>query len=143
VTNEPDLEEDDVPRESTLRRLENVGGYSTVFQAGSSPCFILKEASTMPRVINLRGGPVQSLTDFHTAGCDRGFAYIDADVSEMLEFAISDDADKLLGDGSDMSITTALSLRGYRMGDSKSKHARRGSSNMLLCTKRNLRSGHK
>lgn len=75
------MEEEDVPRESTLQRLENVGGYSTVFQAGTSPCFILKEASTMPRVISLRGGAVQSLTGFHTASCDRGFAYIDADVS--------------------------------------------------------------
>ncbi|QDS67966.1 hypothetical protein FKW77_009040 [Venturia effusa] len=79
TTNEPDLEEDDVPRESTLQHLENVGGYSTVFQAGKSPCFILKEAATPPRLVNLRGGTVQSLTGFHTAVCDRGFAYLDAE----------------------------------------------------------------
>jgi cleavage and polyadenylation specificity factor subunit 1 len=81
LIDEADLESDDIPRESMLRRLENVGGYSTVFHAGTSPSFILKEASTVPRVISLRGKSVQSVTGFHTAGCDRGFAYLDAEVS--------------------------------------------------------------
>lgn len=81
MSEESDLESDDIPRETMLRRHENVGGYSTVFKAGTSPCFILKEASTVPRVISLRGKSVQSLTGFHTASCDRGFAYLDADVS--------------------------------------------------------------
>ncbi|KAE9968773.1 hypothetical protein BLS_005663 [Venturia inaequalis] len=79
TNDEPDLEQDDVARESTLQRLENVGGYSTVFQSGQSPCFILKEASAAPRVVSLRGGTVQSLTGYHTAACDRGFAYLDAE----------------------------------------------------------------
>lgn len=82
LNGQSDLEEDDVPRGSTLQRLENVGGYSTVFQSGKSPCFVLKEASTAPKVVSLRGSTVQSLTGFHTATCDRGFAYIDAEVSQ-------------------------------------------------------------
>jgi cleavage and polyadenylation specificity factor subunit 1 len=75
---EPELEKDISGRESMLRRLENVGGYSTVFQAGTSPCFVLKEASSLPRVIPLRGKAVKSLSRFHTTDCDRGFVYVDA-----------------------------------------------------------------
>lgn len=74
-----DLE--DAGKESTLKPLSNIGGYSTVFQRGTSPCFILKEASSAPKILNLRGKSVKSLTKLHTDACDRGFAYIDVDVS--------------------------------------------------------------
>jgi cleavage and polyadenylation specificity factor subunit 1 len=63
--------------ESTLLALDNVNGYSTVFQRGLSPAFILKESSSAPRVIGLSGKPVKSLTRFHTSSCLRGFAYLD------------------------------------------------------------------
>lgn len=66
--------------ESTLVVLDNVCGYSTVFQHGTSPAFILKEASSAPRVIPLYGKAVKALTRFHTSACQRGFAYIDVDV---------------------------------------------------------------
>lgn len=66
--------------ESTLVVLDNVCGYSTVFQRGTSPAFILKEASSAPRVIPLNGKAVKGLTRFHTSACQRGFAYIDVDV---------------------------------------------------------------
>ncbi|PVI08231.1 hypothetical protein DM02DRAFT_666191 [Periconia macrospinosa] len=65
--------------ESTLVVLDNVCGYSTVFQRGTSPAFILKEASSAPRVIPLYGKAVKGLTRFHTSACQRGFAYIDVD----------------------------------------------------------------
>jgi cleavage and polyadenylation specificity factor subunit 1 len=65
--------------EPKLRRLENIGGYSTVFQAGSSPCFVLKEASTLPRVVPVAGKGIKGLSSFHTATTDHGLIYIDND----------------------------------------------------------------
>ena len=78
-TEEPAMDADDAGRESRLMALSDICGYSTVFQRGSSPCFILKESSSAPRVISLSGKAVKGLTRFHTSACQRGFAYIDAD----------------------------------------------------------------
>ncbi|USP76958.1 uncharacterized protein yc1106_04232 [Curvularia clavata] len=64
--------------ESTLLALGDIGGYSTVFQRGTTPAFIFKESSSAPRVIGLSGKPVKSLTSFHTSSCQRGFAYLDS-----------------------------------------------------------------
>ncbi|OAL56008.1 protein CFT1 [Pyrenochaeta sp. DS3sAY3a] len=64
--------------ESTLLALDNIGGYSTVVQRGANPAFILKESSSVPRVIGLSGKAVKSLTSFHTSSCQRGFAYLDS-----------------------------------------------------------------
>jgi cleavage and polyadenylation specificity factor subunit 1 len=71
----------DAGREGTLMELKDVCGYSTVFQRGASPSFILKESSSAPRVISLSGKAVKGLTSFHTSSCQRGFAYLDAEVS--------------------------------------------------------------
>lgn len=68
---------------STLVPLDDVCGYSTVFQKGASPAFILKEASSVPRVIGLSGKAVKGLTRFNTSECQKGFAYLDADVSVL------------------------------------------------------------
>ncbi|KAJ9669033.1 mRNA cleavage and polyadenylation factor subunit [Coniosporium apollinis] len=76
---EPALEAEERGRGSTLRPLDNVGGYSTVFQTGTSPCFIIKESSSSPKVLSLRGKSVKALARFHAAECERGFAYVDAD----------------------------------------------------------------
>ncbi len=65
-------------QETTLLSVDNICGYSTVFQGGPSPAFILKEASSAPRVIGLSGKPVKGLTSFHTSACQRGFAYVDS-----------------------------------------------------------------
>ena len=78
------MDSEEAGRESTLKALENISGYSTVFQRGSSPCFIFKEASSMPKVLSLRGEAVKGLSGFHTADCDRGFAYIDVKVTKFL-----------------------------------------------------------
>lgn len=80
-TDEPISGADDSGRESSLIALDNVCGYSTVFQRGTSPAFVLKESSSTPRVIGLYGKAVKGLTRFHTSACQSGFAYIDADVS--------------------------------------------------------------
>ncbi|KAL1794582.1 hypothetical protein ACET3X_006398 [Alternaria dauci] len=71
--------------ESTLSAITDIAGYSTIFQRGTTPAFIFKEASSAPRVIGLSGQPVKSLTSFHTANCARGFAYLDA--SDTLRIA--------------------------------------------------------
>jgi len=75
------MDADDAGREGTLIALDDVCGYSTVFQRGASPAFILKEASSAPRVVGLKGKAVKGLTRFHTSACQRGFAYIDSVVS--------------------------------------------------------------
>jgi cleavage and polyadenylation specificity factor subunit 1 len=79
-SDEPAVESQHVAREGSLVALNDINGYSCVFQRGTSPCFILKEASSAPRVIDLHGKSVKGLTQFHTSGCQRGFAYIDAEV---------------------------------------------------------------
>jgi cleavage and polyadenylation specificity factor subunit 1 len=76
---EPVMDAEDIGQQSTLVALENVGGYSAVFQQGASPCFIFKEASSAPRVISLHGKAVKGLTSYNTPSCERGFAYIDVD----------------------------------------------------------------
>ncbi|KAB2573936.1 Cleavage/polyadenylation specificity factor A subunit [Lasiodiplodia theobromae] len=78
---DPALESEEVAdgRESILTPLVNVGGYSAAFMAGTSPSFILKESSSLPRVLKMRTKSVKNLSSFHTAECDRGFAFIDTD----------------------------------------------------------------
>lgn len=76
-TEEVDEASEEVKIESTLLALDDVCGYSTVFQRGTSPAFILKESSSAPRVIGLSGKAVKGLTRFHTSSCQRGFAYLD------------------------------------------------------------------
>ncbi|KAF3031808.1 mRNA cleavage and polyadenylation factor subunit [Didymella keratinophila] len=68
---------EEVKIESTLLALDNICGYSTVFQRGASPAFVFKESSSAPRVIGLSGTAVKGLTRFHTSSCQRGFAYLD------------------------------------------------------------------
>jgi cleavage and polyadenylation specificity factor subunit 1 len=82
---EPATESEDAGRENTLIALDNISGYSTVFQRGASPAFVFREASSTPSVIGLSGKSIKSLTSFHTSECQRGFAYIDADVSNILD----------------------------------------------------------
>ncbi|KAH7123814.1 CPSF A subunit region-domain-containing protein [Dendryphion nanum] len=72
-------ESEDAGRENTLLALDDICGYSTVFQRGTSPAFVLREASSTPSIIGLSGESVKGLTSFHTSECQRGFAYIDAD----------------------------------------------------------------
>lgn len=68
-------------RTQSLRVLANVGGFSSVAMTGDSPCLILKHASSQPHVQNLRGKAVHSLSSFNTDTCERGFVFVDVDVS--------------------------------------------------------------
>ncbi|KAK5663548.1 hypothetical protein OQA88_3979 [Cercophora sp. LCS_1] len=67
----------DPPRFLPMRRCSNISGYSTVFLPGPSPSFILKSATSMPRIVGLQGSPVQAMSSFHTEGCENGFIYAD------------------------------------------------------------------
>lgn len=71
-----------IKRDQPLQALQDVRGYSTVFLPGASPSFILKSASSTPRVIGLRTGPIKTMTGLHTPSCQRGFVYVDSDVSQ-------------------------------------------------------------
>ncbi|KAF2836291.1 hypothetical protein M501DRAFT_997028 [Patellaria atrata CBS 101060] len=65
--------------QAALKPFTNIGGYSTVFLAGGSPSFILKESSSSPRVLNLKGNSVQSFSSFNTMECRSGYIYLDAE----------------------------------------------------------------
>ena len=65
-----------------MRVLANVSGYSTVFLPGASPCFILKSAASVPKVLGLKGKAVKGMSGFNTGGCERGWVYVDIDVSQ-------------------------------------------------------------
>jgi cleavage and polyadenylation specificity factor subunit 1 len=74
-----------------LRRCSNIGGYETVFLPGASPSFILKSSKTIPKVINLQGHGVRSMSSFHTEGCERGFIYADADgIARVSQIPVGD-----------------------------------------------------
>ena len=70
-------------RRRPLRFLHDVSGYSVVFMPGQSPCFIIKSASSLPVVIDMCDSPVQSLTQLHSPTCQKGFVYIDGEVSRV------------------------------------------------------------
>lgn len=69
-----------------LQTLPNLDGHASVFMAGGSPCFIFKEAASLPRIISLRGKAVKGLTSFNTRECEAGFAYVDATVCRLKSF---------------------------------------------------------
>lgn len=73
-------------RTQSLRVLANVGGFSSVAMTGDSPCLILKHASSQPHVQNLRGKAVHSLSGYNTSTCERGFVFVDPDVSYPVKF---------------------------------------------------------
>ena len=109
-------------RESTLIALDNVCGYSTVFQRGVSPAFILKEASSAPRVIGLNSKAVKGLTRFNTSACERGFAYIDSEVSRAMLNMLYQGTDGGLGYTSHFSTPHSDSLRTSGLGSTENSH---------------------
>ena len=76
-----DVEERQQEWRQALRSLHDVNGYSAVFMPGESPCFIIKSASSPPRVIDMCDSSVKSLTQLHSPTCQKGFLYIDGEVS--------------------------------------------------------------
>ncbi|KAJ4297010.1 mRNA cleavage and polyadenylation factor subunit [Collariella sp. IMI 366227] len=78
----PEEAEDDEathqPRFLSMRRCNNIAGYSAVFVPGASPSFILRSSKSMPRVMPLQGVGVIAMSPFHTEGCEHGFIYADS-----------------------------------------------------------------
>ncbi|KAK4242676.1 CPSF A subunit region-domain-containing protein [Achaetomium macrosporum] len=66
------------PRFLSMRRCNNIHGYSTVFVPGASPSFIIKSSKSIPRVMPLQGSGVIAMSPFHTEGCEHGFIYADS-----------------------------------------------------------------
>ena len=66
-----------------LRAIQDIGGHSTVFLPGTSPSFILKSASSPPRVIDLKSKVVHNLSGFHGSECQKGFVFIDEEVRSV------------------------------------------------------------
>ncbi|KAI4242948.1 MAG: hypothetical protein LQ352_007140 [Teloschistes flavicans] len=73
----PGYDEDDENMQEPMRAISDCNGYSTVFLPGESPVFIVKSASSPPRLLTLRGETVQSLMGLSTSNCRAGFAYLD------------------------------------------------------------------
>lgn len=125
-TEEPALESEEVGvgRESILSAIPNVGGYSTVVMAGTSPSFILKESASYPKVLKLRTKAVKNLSSFHTAECDRGFAFIDADVGALIIVLCVNHADNSVSTGQSACLpaTARIPLWRCRMGREESAH---------------------
>ncbi|KAI9700512.1 MAG: mRNA cleavage and polyadenylation factor subunit [Bogoriella megaspora] len=69
-------EESDVEQRSMLQALPNIGGYSTVLVRGKSPLLIIKEPSSSPKILEVGYPGIRSLTTFHSARCERGFAFL-------------------------------------------------------------------
>ncbi|SLM34071.1 Cleavage/polyadenylation specificity factor, A subunit, C-terminal [Lasallia pustulata] len=76
-TDDP-TESGQVKRDQPLKALQDVQGYSTVFLPGASPSFVLKSASSIPRVIGLGTGPIKTMSGLHAPTCERGFVYVDS-----------------------------------------------------------------
>ncbi|MCJ1405837.1 mRNA cleavage and polyadenylation factor subunit [Xylographa trunciseda] len=60
-----------------LRAIQDVGGYSTVFRSGVSPCLILKTASAPMQLIRLNNASMKSFAGFHTTECRQGYLSVD------------------------------------------------------------------
>ncbi|KAF2221712.1 CPSF A subunit region-domain-containing protein [Elsinoe ampelina] len=63
-----------------------VASLSTIFVSGPSPSFIIKTASTLPRVVDFRGRPVKFLCGFDAPWCSQGFIY--GDTNNVLRHGI-------------------------------------------------------
>ena len=63
-----------------LRAVSDIGGYSVIFLPGIFPSFVIKSAASMPKMLSLRGKAVKGMGGFHTAGCDKGWVYVDIQV---------------------------------------------------------------
>jgi hypothetical protein len=77
-------------RNQSLRTIHDLGKYSAVFVPGISPSFIIKSASSPPRVINFKGEAIRNLSSFNTWNCERGFVFIDAKVKILNPSLLSD-----------------------------------------------------
>ena len=97
-----------------LQSLHDVGGFSAVFMAGTSPAFVIKSASCPPHVIGVSEASVKSCTPIHTPSCPKGVVYVDGEVTQSERRA---KAPLLMEPGQNLGrpITAASAVR-YRLG---------------------------
>ena len=50
-----------------------------MFLPGPDPCFILKSAASVPRLVGLQSLDVVAMSAFNTDSCEHGFIYVDSD----------------------------------------------------------------
>jgi cleavage and polyadenylation specificity factor subunit 1 len=67
-------------RTPALRRLSNIGGYATVILSGASPSLIVRTSKSLPRVFSIQSDFISGISDFDSAGCERGLVYVDNEV---------------------------------------------------------------
>ncbi|CAD0085404.1 unnamed protein product [Aureobasidium vineae] len=79
-------EDPSLQKPAALRLLPNVGGYSAVFMAGGSPSFVVKDASSLPRIVSLRGKGVRRLSGLNSRKCEAGFVWVDTAVSHGIPY---------------------------------------------------------
>ena len=60
-----------------MQVIKDITGHSSVFIPGAHPMLILREASTMPRIYELKVQNIKSLSAFHTSTSPHGFVFID------------------------------------------------------------------
>lgn len=73
--------ENDNGRPPPLRPMD-VGRYAAVQVPGPQPCLIIKEATTLPKVIGIRASGVKALIPLHHEGCAHGFGILDDSILE-------------------------------------------------------------
>ena len=78
-------EDESAPEENDGRpaplRSINVAGRAAIHVPGTPPSFIIKEASSLPKVLPLQAQKFKTLIPLHHPGCDRGFGLIGKDGS--------------------------------------------------------------
>jgi cleavage and polyadenylation specificity factor subunit 1 len=80
VEGDAEVGEEEKTRNQPLRAVKNIGGYSTVLLPGASPALILQSATSMPKVMPLRGKGIRGMSGFNTLGCAAGWIAIDVNV---------------------------------------------------------------
>jgi hypothetical protein len=60
-----------------LEAYADVGGYSAVLIHDKTPRIVLKEASSLPKVLDWQHSEVKSVASFHAARCKHGLVWID------------------------------------------------------------------
>ncbi|KAL1303688.1 hypothetical protein AAFC00_007041 [Neodothiora populina] len=69
--------DESLAKAGAMRALPNVGGYATVFLPGASSSFVMRNASSLPHVVPLRGKGVRGLCGLNSRHREAGFAYVD------------------------------------------------------------------
>jgi hypothetical protein len=72
-----DYDEEIEGLQKPLQVLNNINGYASVVASWPAPCLILKEASSLPRVVHLSGFELNSICPFHAVNCEQGFLSVD------------------------------------------------------------------